>query len=112
MLTPQEVAEQHISAVLGGDPVLMAADYAYDAVLIRGDKIYNGKDEILDYFKSVPERLGNDRLEFTRFNVCGDEATFSWQIVGDTIKASGQDVLVISDGLIIKQEVFLSNSDF
>ena len=68
MLTPQEVAEQHISAVLGGDPVLMAADYAYDAVLIRGDKIYNGKDEILDYFKSVPERLGNDRLEFMRFN--------------------------------------------
>ena len=112
MLTPEEVARQHITAVLGGDPVLMAADYAYDAVLIRGDKIYNGKDEILDYFKSVPDRLGNNKLEFLRFSVCENEATFSWQIVGDTIKASGQDVLVISDGLIVKQEVFLSDSDF
>ena len=112
MLTPQEVAEQHITAVLGGDPVLMAADYASDAVLIRGDKIYNGRNEILDYFRSVPERLGNDKLEFLEFNVTGDEAVFSWQIVGDTIKASGQDVLVISNGLILEQEVFLSDSDF
>ena len=112
MLTPQEVAEHHITAVLGGDPVLMAADYASDAILIRGDQIYNGKDEILEYFKSVPERLGNDKLKFLRFNVAGDEARFSWQIVGDTIKASGQDVLVISNGLIIKQEVFISDSDF
>jgi len=112
MLSPQKVAEQHITAVLGGDPVLMAADYANHAVLIRGDEIYNGKNEILDYFKSVPERLGNDKLEFIKFNVRGDEATFSWQIVGDTIKASGQDVLVISDGFIIRQEVFLLDSDF
>ena len=112
MLTPEEVARQHITAVLGGDPVLMAADYADHAVLIRSDEIYNGKDEILDYFKSVPDRLGNNKLEFLRFSVCENEATFSWQIVGDTIKASGQDVLVISDGLIVKQEVFLSDSDF
>jgi len=112
MLTPQEVAEQHITAVLGGDPVLMAADYAHHAVLIRGGEIYNGKAEILEYFKSVPERLGNDKLKFLRFNVAGDEVTFAWQIVGDTIKASGQDILVISNGLIIKQEVFLSDSDF
>jgi hypothetical protein len=112
MLTPQKVAEQHITAVLRGDPVLMAADYASDAVLIRGDDIYYGKNEILDYFKSVPERLGNDKLEFLSFNVAGDKATFAWQIVGDTIKASGQDVLIISNGLIIEQKVFLSDSDF
>ena len=34
MLTPKEVAEKHIIAVKGGDPFLMADDYALDALLV------------------------------------------------------------------------------
>ena len=40
--TTSEVAENHISAVLGGDPKLMADDYAEHAILERGGGTYGG----------------------------------------------------------------------
>ena len=40
MLTPEEVAEKHLTAVKGGDPFLMAEDYAQDALLVRGEDVF------------------------------------------------------------------------
>ena len=40
--TTSEVAENHISAVLGGDPKQMADDYAEHAILERGGVTYRG----------------------------------------------------------------------
>lgn len=111
-MTPKEVAERHITAVKGGDPFLMAADYADDAILIRGLETYTGKIEIYAYFKSVPERLGKAKVEFTNVKITGNTIIFDWRILNGSTKASGQDHLVIANGLIIKQEVFLQESDF
>ena len=69
MLTPQEVAEKHLTAVKGGDPFQMAEDYADNAVLVRGNDVYTGKEEILDYFSGVPERLGSGVIEFLKLEV-------------------------------------------
>ena len=66
MLTPQEVAEKHLTAVKGGDPSQMAEDYADDAVLVRGNDVYTGKEEIFEYFNGVPERLGSGVIEFLK----------------------------------------------
>ncbi|MBT96041.1 MAG: hypothetical protein CL431_08745 [Acidimicrobiaceae bacterium] len=112
MLTPKEVAERHITAVKGGDPFLMAADYADDAILIRGNDTYTGKVEIYDYFKSVPSRLGSAKVEFTNVEIKEDTIVFDWLISNSPTNASGQDHLLIANGLIVKQEVFLQNSDF
>ena len=64
--TTSEVAENHISAVLGGDPKQMADDYAEHAILERGDVIYRGKDKIQDYFRTVPKRLGSAQIFFDK----------------------------------------------
>lgn len=111
-MTPQEIADKHINAVSAGDPVLMAADYADDAILIRGSDTYFGKTEIYSYFKSVPERLGTAKVEFTNVEIKGNTIVFDWRISNSSANASGQDHLVITNGLIVKQEVFLKESDF
>ena len=112
MLTPQEVAEKHLTAVKGGDPCQMAEDYADDAVLVRGNDVYTGKEEIFDYFSGVPERLGSGVIEFLKLEVNGTSAYFSWQITDDQQIISGKDVLTIKHGLIQHQEVTLLTKDF
>ena len=112
MLTPQEVAEKHLTAVKGGDPFQMAEDYADNAVLVRGNDVYTGKEEILDYFSGVPERLGSGVIEFLKLEVNGSIAYFSWKITDDQKLISGKDELIIKHGLIQHQEVTLLTEDF
>ena len=91
--TTSEVAETHISAVLGGDPKQMADDYAEHAILERGDATYRGKGKIQEYFRTVPKRLGSAQIFFDKLIIEGEKATFFWRMVGDTLIASGQDIL-------------------
>ena len=67
MLTPEEVAEKHLTAVKGGDPFLMAEDYAQDALLVRGEDVFAGKEEIFNYFAGVPNRMGSGVIKFMKF---------------------------------------------
>ena len=67
--TTSEVAENHISAVLGGDPKQMADDYAEHAILERGGVTYGGKDKIQEYFRTVPKRLGSAEIFFDQLNL-------------------------------------------
>jgi len=110
--TTSEVAENHISAVLGGDPKQMADDYAEHAILERGGDTYRGKAKIQEYFRTVPERLGDAQIFFDKLIIEGEKATFFWRMVGDTLIASGQDVLTIQNGEITYQVVHLDSQDF
>ena len=112
MLTPQEVAEKHFTAVKGGDPSQMAEDYADDAVLVRGNDVYTGKEEIFEYFNGVPERLGSGVIEFLKLEVNETTAYFSWKITDDQKIICGKDILTIKDGQIQHQEVTLLTEDF
>ena len=112
MLTPQEVAEKHLTAVKGADPSQMAEDYADDAVLVRGNDVYTGKEEIFGYFNGVPERLGSGVIEFLKLEVNETPAYFSWKINEDQKIISGKDMLTIKDGQIQHQEVTLLTEDF
>lgn len=89
----------------------MAADYADTAVLHRGDETHEGREAIEAYFRTVPQRLGSARVVFDRLAVDGDTATFWWHLEGGAA-ASGRDVVVVRDGLIISQVVYLESADF
>ncbi len=110
--TPEQVAQNHITAVLTGDTKQMAADYSKDAILERGGDIYTGIKEIQAYFQTVPSRLSNAQIYFDKLLIDGTQATFFWRIVGENIEASGTDLLTIQNGEITHQSVKLNSSDF
>lgn len=76
----------------------MAADYAIDAVLRRGDDTFTGRDEIAAYFATVPERLGGARVVFDSLRVDTVEAVFDWHLEPSPLSVSGNDVCRIVDG--------------
>jgi predicted SnoaL-like aldol condensation-catalyzing enzyme len=116
MAEPQDratytVARDHLDAVLTGDPEAMAADYALDAKLTRGDEVHEGRPAILAYFRTVPERLGDSIVVFDDLAAEGNIAIVQWHLSGGAA-ASGTDTLRVADGLIVDQMVHLNTSDF
>jgi limonene-1,2-epoxide hydrolase len=108
-----DVVRRHLAAVGSGDPVRMAADYAVDAVLERGDDVHDGWMAIADYFDTVPARLAGRRVEFVAVDAVGDDrVTVRWTIVGTGIDASGTDHYLVAAGRITHQRVVLDGADF
>jgi limonene-1,2-epoxide hydrolase len=115
---PVDVVAAHLDAVRGGDVVAMAADYAFDAVLVRGEHTHDGWAAIADYFDSVPDRLGGRTVTFddvtttpngdvqTRWTIAGDDAN------GANAVANGVDTFVVAGGRIVHQTVELLSADF
>lgn len=107
------VAVTHMAAVRSGDPEAMAGDYADDAVLIRGDDRYGGRDVIRAYFSTVPQRLGDGVVEFGEPEVDGDRVVLPWRINGGPADGtSGRDTFTIRGGRIVEQVVRLADADF
>ncbi len=112
MRDPLTVVEDHLAAVHSGDPEAMAADYAADAVLVR-DVAYSGRDAIAGYFTTVPERLGNGRVEFAEPRLEGTLVAVAWTLVGGPGDGtSGTDRFEVADGMIVRQAVTLDGGDF
>lgn len=106
------VVRDHLAAVHSGDPEAMAADYAEDAVLVR-DVSYRGRDAIAGYFATVPERLGDGRVEFAEPRMEGGQVAVSWTLVdGPGNGTSGTDRFEVADGAIVRQTVTLDGGDF
>ena len=90
----------------------MAADYATDAVLVR-EVTYQGKEAIADYFSTVPQRLGNGRVEFAEPQMEGALVAVDWQLVGGPGDGtSGTDRFEVVEGMIVRQTVTLDGGDF
>ena len=111
--TTRQVIEDHLAGVSSGDPVAMAIDYAPDAVLQRGAYRYDGHVEILEYFRTVPDRLAPGRVEVNRVESEAERGSIWWRLVGGPGDgASGRDDIVVRDGLIVSQVVNLDGGDF
>ena len=112
--SPRAVVEDHLAAVLGGDPAAMAADYAPDAVLIRHDASYEGAAVIAEYFTSVPGRLGGGEVRFgERRHESTDRVSVRWRIAGGPGDGtSGRDTFTVAGGFIVHQTVALDGTDF
>lgn len=110
---PEEVVNAHLGAIVSGDPKAMMADYAEDAIMMRGIDIYQGQDEILGYFKTVPDRLAGGRLVVLAVNARGEGVSVKWRISGGPgNNVSGTDMYVVVDGMISQQSVVLDGADF
>ena len=109
-----EIAARHCAAVRRRDVVAMAADYALDASLRRGDTVHRGWSEIADYFDGAVNRLGDRAVVFGPIERNGAHgAAFAWRIVdGDGVVASGRDEIETADGFIARQTVTLHDADF
>jgi hypothetical protein len=89
----------------------MVADYADPAVLVRGDDVYRGREEIRDYFDTVPSRLGGRSVEFEEPEERSPGVVeVRWRIAGTPI--SGLDRYHLRDGRIVEQIVLLDAGDF
>ncbi|MDE0604474.1 MAG: nuclear transport factor 2 family protein [bacterium] len=112
MRDPLTTVKEHLDAVHTGDPEAMAADYAPDAVLVR-DVVYQGKGAIADYFTTVPERLGDGRVEFAEPRLEGALVAVAWTLRGGPGEGtSGTDRFEVTDGMIVHQTVTLDGGDF
>ena len=56
--SPEEVLQDHVSALLSGDLDLIACDYDKDAVIITPGNVVSGHDEIKAYFASIFQAMG------------------------------------------------------
>ena len=113
MSDARTVAERHLAAVREGDPAAMAADYHADAVLVRGQERYEGRDRIAAYFETVPDRLGGGRVDLELGPVEQQVVTVRWRIRGGPADGTrGHDVLTITEGAIEHQVVYLDDRDF
>jgi ketosteroid isomerase-like protein len=113
-MDPTDVVRSHLAAVSAGDPGAMAADYAPEAVLVRPDATYDGRDTIAAYFATVAGRLAGGQVRFD--DPVTDEdggVVVRWRINGGAADGvSGVDRYVVGGGGIVYQQVQLDADDF
>lgn len=111
---PETVVGRHLDGVRALDPIRMAADYCHDAVLIRPDGERRGRRAIADYFWSVPDRLGEGRVEFGPISRSADASVVvPWSIDRPGVgPITGADTYVIRAGRITRQTVQVDTADF
>ena len=109
----EPTVRRHLAAVAAGDPLLMAADYAADALLTRAGREYAGRAAIAAYFATVSTRLAGGRVEQVLLCVDGERATVRWRIVGGPADGvCGTDRYEVRRGHIARQTVQLDGGDF
>jgi NAD(P)-dependent dehydrogenase (short-subunit alcohol dehydrogenase family) len=113
LAAPGTVVARHLTAVRRLDPTGMSADYALDAVLVRGVDRFEGREAIARYFTTVPDRLGVGRLDLGEpVEVGPDTVEVRWSITEPAtdagegaIRASGRDTFRVRGGWIVEQTV-------
>lgn len=122
----RQVVDRHLAAVEARDPVAMAADYAPGAAIERAGVRLRGYRAIADYFDTVPERLGDHTLTFSRSDPDHSGGNFTsgrdgdgvdvvlWTVVDQAggVVATGGDRFTVLDGRIVAQVVQLDSDDF
>ena len=74
---------------------------------------YQGRDAIAAYFATVPDRLGDGRVEFAEPRQEDSLVAVTWTLVGGPGDgASGTDRFEVADGVIVRQTVTLDGGDF
>ena len=110
------VVRAHIAAVRCGDPVLMSADYADNARIVRGTTVVVPRE----YFPEALLRMGNSVLVV--HDLCepnaGDKSSgtrimMHWALSGGGADGTrGTDTFTVVGDLITHQQVDLHTPDF
>ena len=111
------VVQAHVAAVRTGDPELMAADYAPQALITRGLQVVAPRA----YFPGVVQRLEGSRLVVSAITVAPptgtgpdvSTVTMHWQLAGGRAnRTCGTDTFVVRADRIVQQTVVLHAADF
>lgn len=111
------VVQAHVAAVRTGDPELMAADYAPQALITRGLKVVAPRA----YFPGVAQRLEGSRLVVSAITIAPptgtvpdvSTVTMHWQLAGGRAnRTCGTDTFVVRADRIVQQTVVLHTADF
>ena len=109
--SPEQVLEDHVSALLSGDLDLIACDYDEDAVIITPRNVVSGHNEIKAYFASIFQAMGGPgNLGAVSVTTSGTVLLLEWTldsphlVVGD-----GTDTFVVVKGRIHYQTVKLAD---
>jgi ketosteroid isomerase-like protein len=100
----EQVVQDHIMALIGGDMVKLMADYADDAVLLTLDGGFVGKAAIQAFFEGTLKGMPN--LEFSpgQTAVEGDTLLVTWSAESETVSIpQGVDTFVVRDDKIQRQ---------
>jgi ketosteroid isomerase-like protein len=105
----EQVFQDHMKALLGGELAAMMADYADDAVLMTMEGANVGKAAIQGYFVKSLSAMPNFRLSLTGHRVHGDFVLVTWTGVSDVATIPhGVDTFVIHDDKIRLQTVWIA----
>ena len=104
--TPQEVFEQHVKAILTGDPDTVLLDYTDDSVVITPAGVARGKDAIRKAFVTLLEDLPEAAWQLKTQIFEGDLLFLEWTAEAALHRVNdGVDTFVFRDGMIWAQTV-------
>jgi hypothetical protein len=102
--TPQEVFEQHVKAVLTGDPDEIVLDYTDDSVVITPSGVARGRGAIREAFVTLLADLPDAAWQLTTQIFEGDLLFLEWSAEAARGRADdGVDTFVFRDGMIAVQ---------
>jgi ketosteroid isomerase-like protein len=106
--TPQEIFQNHITAIGAGDVDAIVADYADDAVVITPEGTTRGRDGIRQLFSGLLGELSDARWDVPTQVFEGDVLFIEWTAVAEKARAEGVDTFVFSGDAIRVQTVRLT----
>ena len=110
MRTTQEVIDWYLSAFDHGSPDEILDVFTDDSMVICGDDVHKGLKEIRKFFAHVMSDVlpPDAQLQSKHHIVEADIGYFVWSSKSDKCEVDvGLDVLVVKDGVIARQAVYL-----
>jgi SnoaL-like domain len=110
MKTTQEVIDRYLAAFDSGSPDEILQVFSDDSMVICGDDVHKGLKEIRKFFAYVMgDVLPPDAQIASKHHVVEDDiAYFVWSGKSERCEVDlGLDVLLVKDGVIARQAVFL-----
>lgn len=110
MMTTQKVIDKYLAAFDHGSPDEILEIFSDNSLVICGDDVHKGLKEIRKFFTyAMRDVLPPDAQIVSKHHVVEDDiAYFVWSSQSERCKVElGLDVLLVKDGVIARQAVFL-----
>ena len=110
MKTTRDVIDRYLAAFEKGSPDKVLEVFSDDSIVICGDSVYKGLKDIRKFFEYVMrDVLPPDAQIHSKHHIVEDDvAYFVWSSKSERCEVDlGLDVLLVKDGVIARQAVFL-----
>ena len=114
MKTTQDVIDHYLHAFEVGDPDKILAVFSDESIVICGDTIYRGLNEIKGFFEYVMTEVlpPGVHIDSKHYIVEDDIAYFVWSSTCEKCSVPlGVDTHMVNDGVITRQTAFLDRGN-